>query len=83
VIKSLSIDPSPLVLSKTLSNLYPHATFNTVYEAGFSGYWADRQLKELGINNIIVNPSDVLTSYKERDRKSDPIDCGKLSRELV
>ena len=82
VIKSLSVDPSPEVLSRTLNNLYPHATFNTVYEAGFSGYWAHRQLKELGINNIIVNPSDVPTSYKERDRKSDPIDCGKLSREL-
>ena len=56
VIKSLSIDPNPEVLSKTLNNLYPHATFNTVYEAGFSGYWADRQFKELGINNIVVNP---------------------------
>jgi transposase len=82
VIKSLSVDPSPQVLSKTLNNLYPHATFNSVYEAGFSGYWAHRQLKELGINNIIVNPADVPTSNKERDRKSDPIDCGKLSREL-
>lgn len=82
VIKLLSIDPSPEVLSKTLNNLYPHATFNTVYEAGFSGYWAHRQLKGLGLNNIIVNPADVPTSNKERDRKSDPIDCGKLSREL-
>ena len=34
VIKSLSVDPSPEVLSKTLNNLYPLATFNTVYEAG-------------------------------------------------
>jgi transposase len=82
VMKSLSVDPNPDVLSKTLNNLYPHATFNTVYEAGFSGYWAHRQLKELGINNIIVNPADIPTSNKERDRKSDPIDCGKLSREL-
>lgn len=82
VIKSLSIDPSPKVLSKSLNNLYPHATFNTVYEAGFSGYWAHRQLTELGIHNIIVNPADVPTRNKERDRKSDPIDCAKLSREL-
>ena len=82
VIKSLSVDPSPYVLSKTLNNLYPHATFNTVYEAGFSGYWAHRQFQDLGINNIVVNPADIATSNKERDRKSDPIDCGKLSREL-
>ena len=68
VTKSLSIDPSPIVLAKTLNNLYPHATFKTVYEAGFSGYWAHRQLKELGIDNIIVNPADVPTSNKERKR---------------
>ncbi|MDG5817180.1 IS110 family transposase, partial [Chitinispirillales bacterium ANBcel5] len=32
---------------------------------------------------IIVNPADVPSTNKERDRKSDPIDSRKLSRELA
>jgi hypothetical protein len=84
VIKSLSVDLSPEVLSKTLNIYIPihHTISNTAYEAGFSGYWAHRQFKDLGINNFVVNPADKPTNNKERDRKSDPIDCGKLRREL-
>lgn len=80
--KQMSIDPSPKVLATTLNNLFPNGKFNSVYEAGFSGYWAHRQLSALGINNIIVNPADVPTTNKEKDRKDDPIDSNKLSREL-
>lgn len=78
----MSIDPSPQVLYRTITRAYPGATLNSVYEAGFSGFWAHRELVALGINNIIVNPADVPTTDKEKDRKSDPIDSNKLSREL-
>ena len=80
--KTLSIDPVPSILYKTLNNAFPGGIFNSVYEAGFSGFWAHRQLRDLGIGKIIVNPADIPTTNKEKDRKNDPVDSNKLSREL-
>jgi transposase len=81
-LKTFSMNPSPLELYRYMSKSYPGGTFYSVYEAGFSGFWIDRTLRSMGIRNIIVNPSDVPTTNKEKDRKSDPIDSNKLSREL-
>jgi transposase len=53
-----------------------------VYEAGFSGFWTHYKLKEMGINNIIVNPADVPTTQKEHLQKDDPTDSRKLARSL-
>ena len=39
-------------------------------------------LVELGIDNIIVNPADIPTTHKEKDRRDDKIDSAKLAREL-
>ncbi len=78
----LSLNPSPKQLHNYLTKNYPNANYHSVYEAGFSGFWADRQLRQLGINNIVVNPADVPTKGKERRRKTDRIDSGKLAREL-
>jgi transposase len=39
-------------------------------------------LEESGVNCIIVNPTDVPSSNKEKKRKSDKIDARKLSRQL-
>jgi transposase len=77
-----SIDPNPVKLKEYMQARYPEGTYNSVYEAGFSGYWAHRELEKLGFNNIIVNPADVPTTDKEKDCKNDPIDSNKLSREL-
>ncbi|MHB9011043.1 MAG: IS110 family transposase [Ignavibacteriaceae bacterium] len=81
-VKNFSMDPSPDQLSKHLHDNYPGGLYQSVYEAGFCGYWIDRQLQALGIRNIIVNPSDVPTSNKEKTRKTDSIDSRKLAREL-
>jgi len=81
-ISKVSMDPKPIALSKYLRKHYPGGIYYSVYEAGFSGYWADRELRELGIENIIVNPADVPTKSKERRRKSDKVDSAKLAREL-
>ena len=61
---------------------YPEGSYSSVYEAGFSGYWTDRELKRLGITNTVVNPSDVPTRHKERVRKTDANDSKKLAWEL-
>lgn len=75
-------DPAPVKLKEFMQKRYPGGTYFSVYEAGFSGYWAHRELEKLGFKNIIVNPADVPTTDKEKDRKNDPIDSNKLSREL-
>jgi transposase len=80
-LKTFSMNPSPDELHKHMSRHYPNGRYISVYEAGFCGYWIHRKLSELSFENIIVNPSDVPSTNKERDRKSDPIDSSKLSRE--
>lgn len=82
-LKTFSADPSPEKLHTYMHHNYPNGTYNSVYEAGFCGYWIHRELTKLKFKNIIVNPSDVPSTNKERDRKSDPIDSRKLSRELA
>jgi transposase len=69
-------------VAKKLQKDYPDAEIHSVYEAGFSGFEAHRVLTEFGIHNIVVNPADIPTNNKERERKSDRIDCRKLARSL-
>lgn len=80
--RPFSINPSPVVLSKYLRKHYPDGNYHAVYEAGFSGFWAARELKELGINCIVAHAADVPTSQKEKVNKTDPIDSNKLARSL-
>jgi len=64
-----------------MTSHYPGGRYVSVYEAGFCGFWIHRELTKLAFENIIVNPSDVPSTNKERDRKPDLIDNGKPSRE--
>ena len=79
---TFNMNPSPEELVNHLRKNYPGAEFRSVYEAGFSGFWAHRKLCELGVVNMVINPADVPTSGKERDRKNDIVDSRKLAREL-
>jgi transposase len=81
-LKTYSMEPSPEQLVNYLLRDYPQGKYNSVYEAGFSGYWLDRKLKSCGINNVIVNPADIPTTGKEKDKKNDNNDSRKLAREL-
>ncbi len=82
VLKKFSQNPDAEVLHRFLASHYPGASYHSVYEAGFCGFWIHRKLVALGISNIVVNPADVPTMSKEKLRKTDAVDCGKLSREL-
>lgn len=81
-LKTFSMDPDPAKLKEHMSHHYPGGIYNSAYEAGFCGFWIHRALTASGFNNIIVNPSDIPTTNKEKDHKDDPIDSNKLSREL-
>jgi transposase len=80
--KRLSIDPYPSVLLNYMQRHYPDGNYYAVYEAGFGGFWAARKLKDLGIQCIVVHPSDVPSSHKERLNKNDRVDSRKLARSL-
>jgi len=81
-VKKFSMNPKPKELYNYLTKHFPNGDYYSVYEAGFSGFWSDRELRSLGVNNIVVNPADVPTKSKERRKKTDRIDSGKLAREL-
>lgn len=80
--KKFTQPPSAKVLHDYLERNFPNATYYSVYEAGFSGFWAHYDLMELGINNIVVNAADVPTSQKEKLHKDDKVDSMKLGRSL-
>jgi transposase len=82
VLKKFSQNPNAEALHKFLTSNYPGATYHSVYEAGFCGFWIHRRLMKLGINNIVLNPADVPTMSKEKLRKTDAVDCNKLAGEL-
>jgi len=81
-LKAFSMDPSPGQLKRYLNQNYPGGTYHVVYEVGYFGFWICRALREMGIDCIVVNPADIPTAHKEKDRKADPVDAGKLAREL-
>jgi transposase len=71
-----------LIISNFLHKHYPDAKYLCVYEAGFSGFWLQRELSQFGINCIVVNPADVPTSNKDSVNKNDQIDAIKLGKSL-
>jgi transposase len=81
-LKTFSMDPSPEQLYGYMNKRYPRGIYHSVYEAGFCGYWIDRELRRLGFNNIVINPADVPTTQKEKSTKTDKVDSRKLAREL-
>jgi len=81
-LKTYSMNPSPEELVKYLHKNYPGGVYHTVYEAGYGGFWIHRRLMELGCDSMVVNPADIPTTHKDKDRKTDPVDSRKLAREL-
>lgn len=61
---------------------FPDAQYICCYEAGFSGFWAQKELNKVGINTIVVNPADIPTSDKDRQQKEDKRDARKIAKAL-
>jgi transposase len=81
-VKTLAMPPDPRGLHTYMVRNFPGGRYRSVYEAGFSGFWAHRQLTDLGFANSVVHPADVPTSDKERRQKEDARDSRKLARSL-
>lgn len=80
--KTMSQDPDPRILANYLRRNFPGGNYQAVYEAGFSGFSSCRKLKELGVDCMVIHPSDVPTSRKEKLQKTDKADSRKLARAL-
>lgn len=76
----ISQDPEVKVLINYLRRNFPGGIYHCVYEAGFSGFWIYEELKKNEIDCIVINPADIPTTHKEKDRKTDKLDSRKLSR---
>jgi transposase len=81
-LKTFSQQPSVKTLTNHLKENYPSANYKIVYEAGFCGFGYQREFTAAGIDCMIVHPADVPTNDKEKRRKSDTVDCRKLSKTL-
>ena len=74
--------PDTTKLVGTLKERYPNADIYCAYEAGFSGYWIQRQLQGLGLSCIVVNPADVPQTDKDKKTKTDRGDSKRIGKAL-
>lgn len=81
--KTFSQDPNADTLSEYLNKNFPGANYYSAYEASFGGFKAHRELTDLGIKNIVVNPADIPTTDKERKQKEDARDSRKIAEQLA
>lgn len=81
-LRKLSMDPDGEHLRRFVDKHYPGGRYLTVYEAGFTGFSTHRELEHQGFENMVIHAADVPTTDKEKRRKSDKVDCGKLARFL-
>ena len=80
--KKFSQPPKAEVLNSYLQKNFPGANYFSAYEASFSGFSAHRELNNLNIKNIVVNPADIPTTDKEKKQKDDARDSKKIAEQL-
>jgi transposase len=80
--KTITCPPNGKAIVSYLESNFPGASYHSVYEAGFSGFWLHKELLQLGIDSIVVNPADIPTTDKERKQKDDRRDSRKLAKDL-
>lgn len=80
--KTFVQEANPKLLKDYLDRTFPNAYYYSAYEAGFCGFWIDHTLREMGINNIVVNPADIPSTNKDRKQKTDKLDARKIAKML-
>jgi transposase len=69
--------------SKRRFKLPETARVVSCYEAGREGFWLDRALEGMGIENMVVDASSIEVNRRQRRAKTDRMDVKKLVRQLV
>ena len=81
LVKKCQIIAKPAQLLSLISKYFAGARIKVVYEAGFSGFALYRYLEQHGINCIVVNPSSIEISSRDRI-KTDKRDSLKMAIQL-
>jgi transposase len=81
-LKTFTQDANPELLVKYLHRNYPGGRYIAAYEAGYFGFTTQRMLTDQGVDCLVIHPSDIPTTHKEKDQKRDPIDSRKIARSL-
>jgi transposase len=80
--KTYSMPSKAEELYRYVQNHFPDHEVSLVYEAGCCGFHAARYFLNLGWNVLVVNPSDIKRSDKDRYQKTDLLDSKNLSNLL-
>ena len=81
VVKRDTLSADSQSLLHYMNKHFHGAKINSAYEAGFSGFHLHRFLIQNGVNNIIVNPSSIEISSRDRV-KTDKRDALKIATQL-
>lgn len=81
-VKNVHQKPNPSVMAAYRKQHYPGARYIAAYEAGKFGFWKQRQLRQLGIECLVVNPADIPKSQKDTLQKTDPRDARNIGLRL-
>jgi len=70
-------------LAKKRFGLRQSAPTFSCYEAGRDGFWIHRALEEMGVDNVVVDPSSIEVPRRKRRAKTDRLDVHKLLKLLI
>ena len=82
VLSNGSIAASAEELIRYLHRHYAGGRYHCVYECGAWGFTLCRQLWAAGMECMVVNPSDIPGTDRERRSKTDPIDARRMALSL-
>jgi transposase len=69
--------------AKVLLGLPGEAPVRSCYEAGRDGFWVERLLASLGVDNCVVDSSSIEVNRRARQAKTDRLDAKRLLRMLL
>ena len=81
-LRNIHQPPKPQALYHFLKESYPKARYICAYECGKFGYWIQRQFASLGIQCLVVNPSDIPSTHKDEVYKNDCRDARGIAQAL-
>jgi len=70
-------------IAKKRFGLSEGASVKSCYEAGRDGFWVDRYLRSIGVENVVVDSSSIEINRRKRRAKTDSLDVGKLLTMLM
>jgi len=82
IVKKDTMQADPVSLIAYIENQFSGARVETVYEAGFSGFYLHRELIKVGIKNQVVHPGSIEVATRDRV-KTDKRDAKKMATQLA